>query len=135
MRSFYTVLGCNENCPIVEIKQAYFTLLRQLHPDKSAEKSSELDEFILVNKAWSVLGSAGSREKYDYWLREQRLRESKEFIGQEIEIDQSNVPEIIEEDCRCGGIFEVEGKELDKVLDYGLVECSNCSLLLKIRLK
>ncbi|KAI1715444.1 dnaJ domain-containing protein [Ditylenchus destructor] len=131
MRSFYSVLGCEENCATETIKQTYFALLRRLHPDKSAQ--SDLDEFILVNRAWSVLGSATAREKYDYWLREQRLREAKELIGQEIGINQLTDSETIEEDCRCGGTYELDLKELDKVLDYGLVECSNCSLLLKIK--
>lgn len=65
MKSFYSILGCNyENCSNSEIKHFYFTQLRKLHPDKNrvegrsskSESNVNVDEFVLINQAWFVLG-------------------------------------------------------------------------------
>lgn len=66
MKSFYSILGCfNEDCSNSEIKQLYFAQLRKLHPDKffinnnnidNIEKNKNIEQLLLINKAWSVLG-------------------------------------------------------------------------------
>jgi hypothetical protein len=71
------------------------------------------------------------RRKYDTWLREQRLRELKQLVAQEIYLD--NLQEnFFEEDCRCGGYFEVSQEDFSRIVDSAFFECSNCSLCLKV---
>ena len=73
MKTYYTVLGINENASSKEIKSAYKALMKKYHPDvykgdlKHAEKiSSE------INVAYDVLGNPTSRAEYDQMLQEQR---------------------------------------------------------------
>lgn len=71
-----------------------------------------------------------SRANYDCWLQEQRLREAKQLVGQELSVD--NDAEAVEADCRCGGWYEVDNDELARIVDFALFECSSCSLCLKV---
>jgi hypothetical protein len=91
---------------------------------------------FLLLICWSLDLSSKIRDKlrrkqYDDWLSEQRLRETKELIGGEVNLDTSEAQQF-ENVCRCGGIYLLETEELEKILDYVLIECSNCSLCLKI---
>lgn len=72
------------------------------------------------------------RKTYDNWLREQRLRESKQLVGSEIILE--DIEEFFEEDCRCGGYFEISKEDFYRIVDTAFFECSNCSLCLKVSL-
>lgn len=72
-----------------------------------------------------------SRIVYDNWLREQRLRENAHRVDQTIILKDQEL-ELIEELCRCGATFEISVEELERILDFALFECENCSLCLKV---
>lgn len=76
------------------------------------------------------------REKYNFWLKEQHLRDSKALIGAELFLENINIlnNKIFIKECHCGGQFSVETFELKQISNYGLFECSNCSLFLKVYL-
>lgn len=131
MRSLYTLFGCEETISAEELKQLYFDLLRQVHPDKSG--TANFEQFLAINKAWETLSDRSSRRAYDSWLREQRIRESKELIGREVWVSPNDLVAEFDEDCRCGGTYEeLLPETFERVLDYTLLECSNCSLCLRV---
>lgn len=73
----YTVLGIAETATGAEIKQAYRSLLKKIHPDTVSTLSEETRRHAEeatreLNEAYSVLSDAGQRAEYDYFLAEQR---------------------------------------------------------------
>ncbi|TKR60211.1 hypothetical protein L596_027495 [Steinernema carpocapsae] len=133
MKTYYTILDCPEDASLAELKRAYFAQIRRVHPDK-IDDVEQLDESLAdnlvtaVSKAWNLLKDPESRKKYDCWLREQRLKESRAVIGEEVKLCELD----IDEPCRCGGYFEVSEAELDQIVDSALFDCAHCSLCLKI---
>lgn len=81
-----------------------------------------------------IFRNRDTRLAYDNWLREQRLRENQHRVDQTVYFVQKGDQQEIEEFCRCGATFEVSVEELDRILDYALFECENCSLCLKASL-
>lgn len=53
MKTFYSVIGCEEALSQKELKDKYFELIRNVHPDKNPH--TDLDSFTVAHKAWSVL--------------------------------------------------------------------------------
>uniref|UniRef100_A0A914CRW5 J domain-containing protein n=1 Tax=Acrobeloides nanus TaxID=290746 RepID=A0A914CRW5_9BILA len=84
MQTYYNLLNLSEDCQQEELKNAYFQLIRQIHPDKG--ENSDVLLFHQLQEVWKILRVPELRRKYDTWLREQRLRELKQLV----------------EDCRCG---------------------------------
>ncbi|KAI6177806.1 J domain-containing protein [Aphelenchoides bicaudatus] len=132
MRSFYSVLGVEESVNSEDLKTAYHQLLRSTHPDKV--KDAEKGLVNLVQLAYQTLKNRQTRLAYDNWLREQRLRETTQRVDQTVKLSSAQPDQEVEEDCRCGATFIVSTEELDRVLDYALFECENCSLCLKSRM-
>jgi Ca-activated chloride channel homolog len=64
---FYAVLGVPPVASAEEIRQAYYHLARQHHPDASAETGSE--RFKVIAEAYRVLGTPQLRAAYDNALR------------------------------------------------------------------
>ncbi|CAD5218282.1 unnamed protein product [Bursaphelenchus okinawaensis] len=133
MLDFYTLFAIDQSAPASEIKSAYHKFLLKVHPDKNLDKPQTEQEYRAVNlaqQAYSTLRNPSLRKTYDLWLREQRLREERELISEEFELEKDETS--LETECRCGAIFEIEESELANVLDYALFECSNCSLCFKV---
>src|SRR5689334_5755604 len=94
MRTLYTILEANPSDSSSELKKAYYRAARKLHPDKNAddfnfgESSSSVagdaTSFIELNKAWTILSSDESRRDYDFWLREQLLREETSILFENV---------------------------------------------------
>ena len=51
-KPFEEVLGCRKGASIQELRLAYLSLAKRLHPDKNHGKESEA--FLLVERAWSA---------------------------------------------------------------------------------
>ncbi|CAI4229543.1 unnamed protein product [Auanema sp. JU1783] len=98
MLTFYDIIGTNENSSVEDIKKAYFNYLRKIHPDKG---QAECDPTAVTQATliWNTLKDCKRRKEYDYWLIEQRLREQKGTVSEQIEIDR-DITEL-EEYCRC----------------------------------
>ncbi len=79
-RSHYEVLGLRPGAPPGAVRAAYLELARQLHPDRwidspPADRTDTDRRMREVTEAWSVLGDADRRRRYD---QEQGLDDPRE---------------------------------------------------------
>ena len=68
-RDYYGVLGVDRDAGEAEIKKAFRSLARELHPDVSDEPDAE-ERFKEVVEAYEVLSSSERREVYDRYGHE-----------------------------------------------------------------
>lgn len=61
-KNYYDVLGVNKNSSQDEIKKAFRELSKKYHPDREGGDASKFKE---INEAYSILGDADKRKKYD----------------------------------------------------------------------
>jgi hypothetical protein len=70
----YEVLGVPMGADPAEIRRAYLRLARRHHPDRhvdadAATEAAARRRMAELNEAWEVLGSPGSRRRYDEQVR------------------------------------------------------------------
>lgn len=63
-RDFYAILGVNQSASADEIKKAYRTLARKLHPDVNKSPDAQ-QKFAEVQNAYDVLSDEKKRSAYD----------------------------------------------------------------------
>ena len=63
-QDLYTVLGVSRDASPEEIKKAYRTLARKLHPDVNPDEATQ-ERFKEVTRAYDVLSDPKKREMYD----------------------------------------------------------------------
>ncbi len=61
----YSVLGVARGSSDAEIKKAYRKLAKELHPDRNADNPKAAERFKEVSAAYSILGDADKRAKFD----------------------------------------------------------------------
>ncbi|XP_033105014.1 dnaJ homolog subfamily C member 4-like isoform X2 [Anneissia japonica] len=73
---FYDVLNVSRTASRKEIKQAYFSLSKQLHPDRNLSNPNHHKKFVELNEAYNVLSKPLSRRQYDERLSRLRWGQS-----------------------------------------------------------
>lgn len=68
--TLYEVLDVSEKATLGEIRDAFITKSKELHPDMNPHKPELHESFVQINNAYSVLSNATQRLKYDLKLRE-----------------------------------------------------------------
>jgi uncharacterized membrane protein YsdA (DUF1294 family) len=63
-KDYYAILGVPRNATPEEIKEAYWRLAKEYHPDKNPSPEAE-ERFKLVNEAYQVLSDPAKRAEYD----------------------------------------------------------------------
>lgn len=61
---YYAILGVSQHATATEIKAAYRTRAKELHPDRNQAQDASA-QFRLLNKAYEVLSDPASRASYD----------------------------------------------------------------------
>jgi curved DNA-binding protein CbpA len=62
----YYLLSVNRTTTDKEIKHAYLTKAKELHPDRNPGDKKAEELFKKVNQAYTILSDKYKREQYDY---------------------------------------------------------------------
>lgn len=65
MKDPYSVLGVSRSASAAEIKKAYRTLAKELHPDRNQGNEKIAERFKEVSAAYSILGDDKERARFD----------------------------------------------------------------------
>ncbi|XP_060614407.2 dnaJ homolog subfamily C member 4 [Anolis sagrei] len=63
--SYYDLLGIKPEASLEEIKQAFFSKSKKLHPDSDPGNPELHSQFVKLNEAYRVLSKESSRRRYD----------------------------------------------------------------------
>jgi curved DNA-binding protein CbpA len=80
--TYYTVLGVVETATRAELRKAYRSLLKKIHPDTVSTLSQETrghaeEATMELIEAYSVLSDMEQRTEYDRWLTDRRAMAAK----------------------------------------------------------
>lgn len=156
MEDLYRILNCEESASQQQMKKAYQELALKYHPDKSKCGNNTAENFIKINRAWTVLSDPWLRQQYDAKWKERCLAQTfpiqdtvdfEEFdeivesnecdVGETTNSDSSKESDINSSDnvfhmypCRCGGNYILTS--VDVKLKFDIVCCDTCSLTVKV---
>ncbi|HEY9679711.1 MAG TPA: DnaJ domain-containing protein [Drouetiella sp.] len=91
---FYAILGVEESASQEEIRKAYLSLAKRLHPDRfpndPEQRAVAQTEFAKVTRAHDVVGDAARREEYDTLreLKRNRMQMQPDVDPEQQAIDQ-----------------------------------------------
>ncbi|XP_077249860.1 uncharacterized protein LOC143889502 [Tasmannia lanceolata] len=123
-KTLYDVLSVKEDASYDEIRASYRAAILDSHPDKlqgkfnAFEPHHEIQErFLMVQKAWKMLGDINSRAVYDNELKASRQDfETADDVKIE-EMTAEDSGEVLElyYQCRCGDYISVNSIELGEM--------------------
>ena len=64
MKNYYEILGVKEDATQEEIRNAYYALIKNYHPNGDGETADQ-DKFKEIFEAYKVLGKVANRKEYD----------------------------------------------------------------------
>lgn len=75
-KTYYEILGVDQDATKIEIKTAFRNLAKDYHPDSSNNSNTE-EKFKEINEAYHILNDEESRKNYDCYL--EHFQEEEEF--------------------------------------------------------
>jgi curved DNA-binding protein CbpA len=84
MKDFYYILGIDENCTSVEIKEAYRKLSKKFHPDLNLNDKYFEKHFREIKEACEILSNPSKRAEYDKKLNKFKLDPSYQNYAEEL---------------------------------------------------
>lgn len=136
-KSYYSVLGCEENASVDVIRRCYHKKALLHHPDKGTNngKVEDMPGFDVISKAWKTLSDPEARRVYDAELSESRLARQELVFGRfslsDLTLDRDD--NTYKQSCRCGGMFVLASEDLALAEDCDIsVECDTCSLVIHV---
>jgi curved DNA-binding protein CbpA len=90
----YDILGVSPDADFADIKQSYRRLVREFHPDVSADKLAAHDRFVAIVNAYKTLSDPIKREMYDRSRQREAQRVAPEYSWKE-ELRQQSIDSLL----------------------------------------
>jgi len=90
---YYTLLNLKRDAVPEDIRRAYFSAARRLHPDKGGS-TQDIELFILIQGAYQVLSNPKKRSEYDATLPSEKTSESP--LISRVQYSRPSIPHVTE---------------------------------------